>query len=107
MDLNAIASKTATTEVPFLGETVRLDYRPALLTRDRLAALDAENVDEDTAATFLCDVLAGWDLTNDGEPLPITVEGLGKVPFPLLKEMMKGLVEGTKPGEADGLSNAG
>lgn len=84
MDINSIKADRARGKVEYMGEEVSFQYRPAMITPENYKVMsDGQNVDE--LGTFFEGILASWDLTNEGQPLPITAANVAKLPLALLR----------------------
>lgn len=90
-------------------ESVHVQYRPGELTLEvsevMRGAIDA-GIIERTVGIFLQKVLVSWDLEEDvldedgsqtTVPVPVTYEGLKKVPIPFLGLLMMAIGEDARP----------
>lgn len=125
MRLSAAVANARPIQVPFAdGEILNVVYRPSNATPADLDALaeQAENAEAEQAkgkinrevirrnVESMADLLVSWDLTEDDEvtPIPITVEGLSKVPMHVFNSIMKAVQKDqTVDPEADAASDAG
>lgn len=86
--LDAIAGSESTLTVPFGPDRLSVSYRPAAVTAaliEQLASVDQDAPIGDAVLRPLSQLLVSWDLTtNDGEPIPTTVDGLRRVPLTIL-----------------------
>jgi hypothetical protein len=88
-----IGELTTGREIPvtFGPKAFKITYRPEMATREKLREYtrQLEEAPEGTALDvtmeFICDLVAGWEITKGGEPIPITPETLANdVPLPVL-----------------------
>lgn len=86
LDLNALAGKTAVTNVSFLGQSTKVTYDPTVLTADALNK--AQTSDEEFMPFFLTLVKA-WDVTRGKGKVPLTKAGISSVPLVLLQAIFK------------------
>jgi hypothetical protein len=86
-------------------DVVNIKYRPGALTldvADRLKTL-GENEQIEVAAILLLPLLVEWDILNDdGTPLPLTREGLGKVPLVFLNRIADEMTNASRPSRDEG-----
>src|SRR5579859_234614 len=102
LDLHRLISNTAEASVDY-GDagTVNVVYRPGNITEKSLRELavlnDSDNNDALTNIhamnTVLLQTLVSWDLTNNGEPVPLTVDGLADVPLHVRGDIIKAIFE--------------
>lgn len=107
MDLSTFLQKTAPVEVEYDGETVRVDYYPRSYTAETHAiarriqeyAADPARQDEamELANQMLCRLLAGWDFTEGGKKLPLTVENLARFPLLFKQAVTQAVMEAMVP----------
>ncbi len=85
--LTEFAALTRTTSVEVDGIAVELTYRPHVLTTAFLLGMYERSMEE-----LIGEVVTGWNLTGeDGAVIPLTAEGLGPVPAPLLHGLWRGI----------------
>ena len=65
------------------GDLVALVYYPHKITPGYLDAVSGEN-DLMALARTVAEFVADWDITDEGEPLPVTVEGAAQLGLSLL-----------------------
>lgn len=86
------------------GEVLNVTYDPGSYNQEWQEALEdiqARRKDEDADARELndeflarmCEVLKGWDLLDDGQPLPINVATLRRIPQALLNDVFTTVIE--------------
>ena len=89
---------------------VNIKYRPGAFTlevADKLKALAAEEVQVEAVAILLEPVLLEWDLLDeDGAPLPVTREGLAKVPLLFLAQVVDDMQMDNQPSRDEGKDSA-
>lgn len=80
------------------GLTVTLAYHPARITPAWLnGAFQME--DAFALARALSTVISSWDIVQDGQPFPPSVENLAALPFPLLGELSRAIGEAAAGGD--------
>jgi hypothetical protein len=109
IELTSVALNEATANVSFMGEIATVTYRPRKITTGRMfnAQRAMEGGDQDAFHMFLVEVIADWDVTNEGEKFAITKENMAELPVQFLRAVFHGIVEDTAKGEAGRRSNAG
>lgn len=109
IDLAALATNVATTDVDFGESTITVKYRPSVATPANLKAVTADPDDEvGPFIDFLVKLLADWDITDGGTKVPITAEGIDAVPMNILQQVMRGVMaDSQNAGEADAPSSNG
>lgn len=105
-------TKTATAHFDFEdGETldVALTYKRSGLTPAFVAEMQEMGKDEARAleglVQALVSLLTDWDMVEDGQPLPITAETLGRFGVDNLKVFWDAIMAGTAPGESNAASS--
>jgi hypothetical protein len=88
-------------------EYVNLEFRPGALTLGALSRLyeaaKADTFDPEAMEEMLKPILVSWDLLDDdGSPLPITREGLHKLPMEFVGELITVLAGNAKVDDAEG-----
>lgn len=116
-DLNALLTDVAEVDVRFGSETVHVVFHPnASVSLDELA--DARIAEEDGDVDAVADATAemavrlikSWDLTIGGEPLPVDLSSVRKIPVGILQKILVACREASQPGNRGGTprnSNAG
>jgi len=87
MDIGKYKAVTKPLAFDFDGEVINLTYRPNIYTVGLERRLRDATKDEsrlETLPTQLSQFIASWDLEEDGQPIPLTVEGLSSVPAQML-----------------------
>jgi hypothetical protein len=80
--LDELESGIAHLSVPYKGLTVEIDYYPDRVSMNMqraIAVLSRPPHDVGPITEELALVLADWDLTRGGEPVPITPDGVGSL----------------------------
>lgn len=114
LDYRNLQSNTAAVRIDY-GEAgdINILYRPNALTEKtirRLSVLqDSANVDFDANMSaivgMLVQLIASWDLTANGEPVPITVEALEEVPIAIRMDVLRAILEDGRLGEQIGIAS--
>jgi len=112
MDLKKRANGRPLTVTFDEGEKIELTFNPNAITPAFLAELQTRKIGEEgsdvaqgaAAAGLVVDtlaqVLASWDLTDGGEPIPLTREGIASVPLDILSKILKEVNTATSPNPA-------
>lgn len=97
VDVADLIEDRRTIPVTFVnGGRVNITYRPTVLTWEhtydskRKAEEDDLSIGEAQLHDF-CDQVMAWDLTQGGNPVPITVEGLKTVPTLVLWRIQRAI----------------
>jgi hypothetical protein len=80
--LDELESGIARLTVPYKTISITIDYYPdrvGMNLQRAIAAVTRPPFDVGPVADGLAHVLAGWDLTRNGEPIPLTSDGIGSV----------------------------
>jgi hypothetical protein len=95
IDLTALANNIETVPFKYGGFDSSVDYRPSVLTADNLAKFgDVETVDDmDSYLEFMVQMLVDWEVSKEGDRLPISVENLKSVPLPMIGKIMEAIVK--------------
>ena len=93
-------------------DVVNIRYRPGALTLgalDRMGEAASSRVfDAGAFEELLKPILVSWDLLDDeGNPLPITREGLHQLPMEFLGELISTLASGAKVDAEEGKASSG
>lgn len=85
-DLSALLANKRQLSVSFDNATIQITYRPGSTSIKRQAELQAEMQEiqnrEDAmgmarkTVEIFCEIVSGWDLTDNGQPIPITVDAV-------------------------------
>lgn len=92
MEISNLLAHKRTIQVEFAGNTVKVTYDPAKVTqRNNNAWADkADEVRGDTDKLLevldeqFIEMVVGWDLTEGGDPYPITKESVWGLPRPFI-----------------------
>lgn len=86
------------------GDTVTLTFDRNRVTPAWVqgAAQRDEQQDALSLPKALAEVIVSWDVTNDGQPFPPTVENLAELSYPAQKALLEQLMGAAVPGEAEG-----
>lgn len=97
-DLGKYKDKTRPVVVEMDGDPLKVSYRPAAFTpnlRKEISALGEDEVD--ALARYLKPLLASWDATDKGKPVPIEVEVLNDLGYELLNAIFSSIVADVNP----------
>lgn len=99
--LNEKMASTRTITVDWDGDRVDVRYRPNAVTPDLLEEVDAQSDDNlDSLRVLITAVVDWWDVQyDDGSTLPVTMETVGQVPMPFLRNVQTGIMEAQRPPE--------
>lgn len=100
-DITPVEQEVAETTLDYKGQSLGLKYYPAAVTPKFMGKLkEAETTgDQDALSNGLGDILSGWDMTRAGDPLPPDADTLSSLPFGLLGEIFRAVMEDSAPGE--------
>ena len=103
MDLAAYKAVTKPLAVDFGGEVINLTYYPNVYTLGFVRRLtDAqERRDMGAVAQYFVDFIASWDLMEGDEAIPLTPEGVERVPFGILIALDTGVSNALGPSEEE------
>lgn len=99
MDLGALRARRAELTLEYDGQTLHFTIRPNVITpayRDQLrtelatkeaAGASQEAVVAEAIVRNVADLVIGWDLVENGEPLPVTRETVASLPENLVGEL--------------------
>lgn len=111
LDLNSATSNKATMDVSFVGQTVKVTYRPLVLTTERLENLEAKPTEGRTSESmfleFFLELVADWDVRRGAKKVPLTTAALKTVPLMLLRAIYLQVMREAGSGEAESLSSDG
>ena len=113
LDFSDLKAKRRAVAVQYDGEVINVEYCPGMVTPEyqsaMLALAKSEPTEDQTAAwEQMLAVMASWDITDNGEPLPITRETLGMMPTDLLMAIMQAITADANPNaRSAGTSGAG
>jgi hypothetical protein len=101
VDVGKYKAVTKPLTFEFEGEVIHLTYRPNVYTLglQRRLVDSQETGDIDTLTTQMVEFIASWDLLEDDKPLPLTKEGIEKVPLLVLKALDEAIAEALIPSE--------
>lgn len=86
LDLNSLATKSATISVVYMGQTAQITYKPSLLTQGNITK--ARETDQ-RFTEFFCSLVKDWDVKKAQRKVPITTKGLMDVPYPFLRSVFQ------------------
>lgn len=115
IERSALTSKLRGVTVDYFGDKLSVTYKPsemspakeAELARLRKEAEDAEEGDDaargaEQLASRLAEVLVGWDVVEDGKPLPPTKDNLMEFPNALLVHISTAIGDDMRPNSKTG-----
>lgn len=103
MELSTFLQKTASIEVDADGEPVRIDYYPRSYTSEvhamARAIQKAEEDDErlEVANKMMVKLIGGWDFTENGKPLPVSVGSMARLPLLFKQRVMEAIMAAMVP----------
>jgi hypothetical protein len=99
LDLQSYKATVKSVSVAVGGETLSVSYRPSELTPRFLKELKEKSTggDAETTAEMLFHILTKWDVTDGGNPVPLTPEILASLGFDLLNAIVQAVMEDLNP----------
>lgn len=105
ISLAELASDTSTVTFTYRGSGGKLTYRPSLVTQETLDRLDQ---DDNGTTKFLIEVVSDWDLMiGPKKKVPITEDGINKLPLSLKRAVVQAILGDNGQGEAESSSADG
>jgi hypothetical protein len=102
--LSELVSGLRTIDVPFGGHDVTVTYRLSERTHERALEYDLT----ETVADAVVRIVAHWSIVDeDGAPLALDIEHVGKLPVPFLRAVYMRITGDNGLGEASSSSDAG
>lgn len=100
--LSDIVADEAIVILPFGADKVTVGYHPGVLTTKNIKLIQSNDSDPNTVIDFTCKLIASWDLTDGGAPIPITPDGVDGIPIMILKRIVTACMAdaGEQVGEA-------
>lgn len=103
-DIGTLRERRAKHEFEFEGEQITFGYRPHLITpelrarwsrevQDQITDESNEGAAQDFDCKLLSEVLVDWNLTAEGQPVPLTYENLLTLPDTLVVRWRQELFE--------------
>jgi hypothetical protein len=100
--------------VPFgdADDGVNLVYNPKAYTldvEDRLNQLAERTLQSEAMAITLETMVVEWDITDEGKPVPVTVEGMkqARLPVVVMGELLQAIRKDTNPTTDEGKGSGG
>ena len=87
-DLKQIIGVTLPVTVKWGEMEINIAFRPAVLTPEWVDSWSELSVDR-----ALFELVSSWDITSDGEPLPVTEEAISSLP-PMCRKAMHTAIVG-------------
>lgn len=100
LEFRQLQGRRATAVAHYAGEDVRLDYRPELLDAPTVSKLQSmlQTAEAPTAyIDLLARLVAEWDITEDGAPMPVTRENLTRFGVTLLDALASAILLDMQP----------
>ena len=97
IEIGHLVSKRKPLKIEWAGETVNIVYRPYSLSigqeiRDALTGDDRHYLIEEMRR-----LLVEWDITEDGQPVPIDEESLERLPLEFLNAVSRAILDEMYP----------
>ncbi len=76
-DLKKLGTKKGKAQIEVYGEELNVEYKPNVITAqwsDDLDSLVRGGANSDRLFEKMFELITGWDVTNDGEPVPLPTE---------------------------------
>lgn len=73
-DLKKLGNKTGKAKIEVFGEEINVEYKPNVITAqwsDDLDSLVRAGANSDQLFEKMFELITGWDVTNDGEPVAL------------------------------------
>lgn len=97
LDVGALRRDRARAKLTYAGEEVTLLFKPSGITHAWEDKAQLATQDMGHAHDALLEVLAAWDIREDGDPVPLTAESLQRLPSQLVAEMLAAVVKEVRP----------
>lgn len=100
LDIRSLSARSREISVEYAGEIIRVTYAPAKVTPAWERGFQEALKDEWRTRALvdaLAEILVGWDLTEEGAPLPVTRESLARLPLDLLGAIFSAIMEDLRP----------
>lgn len=102
LDLATLHAKSARVDVAVMDETLSVEYRPERYTLGTVHAIQGltgkDQVDQLVA--ILKDLIAGWDITDDGTALIVSEASLRRLPMLVLNGILRAIASDVGDGNA-------
>ena len=99
LTISDLLAKKCNLVADLFGNPVQLEYRPHVITPQRMAELGKLTV-KDSLVKQICMIVSSWDIELEaGKPLPITKDALEKVPVDVLTAILKAINDDVVPDE--------
>lgn len=102
MEIRTLQERTRTVVVevgPDADDTVKIVYRPGVLTPVELDAVDNAPAGErlGAVAALLARCLVSWDLTDGGKMYPLTADAIGELDLQFLNLVQTEVISDARP----------
>jgi len=92
--LKNLKSGRRTIEVAYFDEVGMVTYNPGQITDDMLRTADeGENADENQLNKMLLQLIVAWELTDDGEDVPVSDDVVSSLPIPFKAAILTQVME--------------
>lgn len=101
IDITARRDKTKTITVEYDGESAEVAYKPGEITpyASREVQEHVDSSGDNYLVSLLCKWVKEWDLTFDGERIPLEPGIVGTIETPLLTAVLNAITEDMTPGK--------
>lgn len=105
LDLSQLSAKCARVDVSVMGETLSVEYRPERYTLGTVTAIQGltGNDQVEQLVAILKDLIAGWDITDDGTALIVSEASLRRLPMLILNGILRAIASDV--GDSGSLKN--
>lgn len=109
IELTDLALDERTCVVTIGTQEAKITYRPSAITTGTMERLQKaeEAGDLGIITRFFSEIVHDWDVTKQGEKLPITEENLREVPLVVLQGIFMAIMRDSGRGEAQSTSSDG
>lgn len=106
INLGKAHEETRTTTIEYGGESATITFYPKRFTKSliRKAAESGDNADQVIA--MLAPLVADWDIENNGEKVPVTIEMMETFPLDFLKVVQDAVFAEYLPGNNGGATSS-
>ena len=111
MEITTVLNETRELNFEFQGQRSRILYYPNCYTLEFVQQIAEAGNDVELAAQVAAKLIADWELTENGKPLPPTAEGIQRLPVMLLRAIEEaigqdmGISEEEKKGSLERMSS--
>lgn len=92
IDMHALTKDRREVEFEFAGMSMPIVYKPSVMTgRYAQNMLDGDGID--FLAEKIAEVIADWDLVDNGKKVPVTAEAIANLPTAMVAKMFQKILE--------------